>query len=101
MRSLASIRLDCMTNSSDLPTKNGGARPVVVQMGITLDGFVHGDHGYEEWGLPAEEDAVVDWKVALLREAGTHIMGRRSYEEMSTVWPNETGLYADIMNEMP
>src|SRR5258708_11131602 len=51
-------------------------RPVVVQMGVTLDGFLHGAKGYEDWGLPPEEDDVVAWKVASLRAAGTHIMGR-------------------------
>jgi len=76
-------------------------RSVVVQMGITLDGFVHGAKGYEDWGLPPEEGAVVDWKVASLREAGTHIMGRKSYEEMAAVWPRETGVYAEIMNGIP
>lgn len=28
-------------------------------------------------------------------------MGRVSYEAMASVWPNETGVYADIMNEIP
>jgi len=70
-------------------------------MGITLDGFVHGAQGYEDWGLPPEEDGVVEWKAASLREAGTHIMGRVSYEEMSTVWPTATGVYADLMNDIP
>ena len=76
-------------------------RPVVVQMGVTLDGFVHGAKGFEDWGLPPEDDEVVAWKVASLREAGTHIMGRITYEAMSAVWPNETGVYADVMNEIP
>jgi dihydrofolate reductase len=75
--------------------------PVVVQMGVTIDGFVHGAKGYEDWGLPPEDDEVVGWKVASLREAGTHIMGRTTYEAMSAVWPNETGVYADVMNEIP
>jgi dihydrofolate reductase len=76
-------------------------RPVVLQMGVTLDGFVHGEKGYEDWGLPPEDDEVVAWKVASLREAGTHIMGRVSYEAMATVWPTATGVYADVMNEIP
>jgi dihydrofolate reductase len=76
-------------------------RPVVLQMGITLDGFVHGAKGYEDWGLPPEEDDVVDWKAASLREAGTHIMGRVSYEAMASVWPTSTGVYADVMNDIP
>lgn len=76
-------------------------RPVVLQMGVTIDGFVHGDKGYEDWGLPPEEDDVVAWKAASLREAGTHIMGRRTYEDMASVWPKSTGIYADVMNNIP
>ena len=76
-------------------------RPVVLQMGVTLDGFVHGARGYQDWGLPPEDDEVVAWKVASLREAGTHIMGRATYEAMASVWPNTTGVYADVMNEHP
>jgi dihydrofolate reductase len=76
-------------------------RPVVVQMGVTLDGFVHGAHGYQDWGLGPEDDELVAWKVASLREAGTHIMGRVSYEDMSQVWPTGTGVYAEVMNDIP
>jgi dihydrofolate reductase len=76
-------------------------RPVVLQIGVTLDGFVHGAKCYEDWGLPAEEDDVVEWKAASLREAGTHIMGRTTYKDMASVWPKSTGVYADLMNEIP
>ena len=76
-------------------------RPVVLQMGVTLDGFVHGATGYEDWGLPPEEDEVVAWKATSLRQAGTHIMGRITYEDMAAVWPTTTGVYADVMNEIP
>lgn len=76
-------------------------RPVVLQMGVTLDGFVHGSKGYEDWGLPPEVDEIVAWKAASLREAGTHIMGRTTYEAMASVWPKSTGVYADVMNEIP
>jgi dihydrofolate reductase len=76
-------------------------RPVVVQMGVTLDGFVHGAKGYEDWGLPPEDDEVVAWKTVSLREAGIHIMGRVTYEDMSQVWPTGTGVYADAMNDIP
>jgi dihydrofolate reductase len=82
-------------------TKGLDMRPVVVQMGVTLDGYLHGAKGYEDWGLPPEDDEVVEWKAASLWEAGTHIMGRVSYEEMASLWPNETGVYADVMNEIP
>lgn len=91
-----------MNNTAvEVEARECGSRPVIIQMGITLDGFVHGDKGYEDWGLPPEEEAVVDGKVASLREAGNHIMGRTTYESMAGVWPNETGPYAEIMNEIP
>jgi lactoylglutathione lyase len=35
-------------------------------MGVTLDGFVHGAQGYEDWRLPPEEDDIVAWKVAFI-----------------------------------
>ena len=41
------------------------------------------------------------WTVASLRDAGTHIMGRGTYEAMAAVWPTTTGVYADVMNEIP
>jgi dihydrofolate reductase len=43
----------------------------------------------------------VEWKASSLREAGTHIMGRITYEDMAAVWPKGTGVYADLMNEIP
>jgi dihydrofolate reductase len=76
-------------------------RPVVLQMGITLDGFVHGAKGHEDWGLGPEDDELVEWKAASLRQAGTHLMGRRTYEAMAAVWPTTTGVYADVMNDIP
>lgn len=76
-------------------------RPVVLQMGITLDGYVHGAAGYEDWGLPPEEEAVTAWKVDSLRQAGTHIMGRLTYEAMAAVWPYDDGVYGAIMNDIP
>jgi hypothetical protein len=46
-------------------------RRVVIQMAVTLDGYLHGAKGYDDWGLPPEDDVAVAWKAALLREAGT------------------------------
>src|SRR5581483_3778517 len=73
-------------------------RPVVLQMGVTLDGYVSGPG---DWGLPAEHPDVEAWKVASLRTVGTHIMGRVTYEEMARYWPGATGQYAEFMNTLP
>jgi len=76
-------------------------RPVVLQMGVTVDGYVAGPGGEGDWRLPAEHPDVRAWKVASLRQAGTHIMGRVTYEQMAGHWPNATGDYADFMNNLP
>jgi dihydrofolate reductase len=76
-------------------------RRVVLQMGVTLDGYVAGRGGEGDWGLPAEHPDVRAWKVASLRKAGTHIMGRVTYEQMAGYWPSATEEYADFMNKLP
>jgi dihydrofolate reductase len=74
---------------------------VVLQMGVTLDGYVAGSGGQGDWGVPAERPDVVAWKVASLRQVGTHIMGRVTYEQMAEHWPNASGDYAAFMNNLP
>jgi dihydrofolate reductase len=76
-------------------------RRVVVQMGVTLDGYVAGTGREGDWGLPAEHPDVRAWKVASLSQVGTHIMGRVTYEQMAEHWPNAPGEYADSMNKLP
>jgi len=36
-------------------------------------------------------DELKAWEVDLLWQAGTHIMGRRLYEEMAAYWPTSPG----------
>jgi dihydrofolate reductase len=76
-------------------------RRVVLQMGVTLDGYVAGRGGEGDWGLPAEHPDVRAWKVESLRQVGVHIMGRVTYEEMAGYWPNASGEYAEFMNTLP
>jgi dihydrofolate reductase len=74
---------------------------VVLQMGVTVDGYVAGPGGEGDWGLPSEHPDVRAWKVASLRGVRTHIMGRVTYEQMSEHWPNATDDYAAFMNDLP
>ena len=76
-------------------------RRLILQMGVTLDGYVAGPGGEGDWGLPPEHPDVRAWKVASLRQVGTHIMGRVTYEQMAEHWPTATGEYADFMNTLP
>jgi dihydrofolate reductase len=70
-------------------------------MGVTVDGYVAGPGGEGDWGLAAEHPDVRAWKIASLRQTGTHIMGRVTYEQMAAHWPAATGDYAAFMNDLP
>lgn len=76
-------------------------RQLVLQMGVTVDGYVAGTGAEGDWGLPAEHPDTKAWKVAALRRVGTHIMGRVTYEEMAAYWPHQTDEYAAFMNDLP
>jgi dihydrofolate reductase len=73
---------------------------VVLQMSVTLDGYVAGPGGELDWGLPAEDPDARAWKLESLGQVGTHIMGRVTYEQMAEHWPNATGDYAAFMNNL-
>ncbi len=74
-------------------------RRVVLMMSVSIDGFVAGPHGHAG-GFP-EPDQLKRWKLDRIRRAGTHIMGRVTYEEMAGHWPTSTDDYAAPMNEIP
>jgi dihydrofolate reductase len=77
-------------------------RAVILQMGVSLDGYVAGPDGDNgDWGLPPEDEAVTAWKLDSLRRVGTHIMGRDTYAEMAAYWPSSTSAYAASMNGVP
>jgi dihydrofolate reductase len=68
-------------------------------MSISVDGFVVGPHGHA--GAFPEPGPLKRWKLDRIRRAGTHIMGRVTYEEMASHWPTSTDEYAAPMNEIP
>lgn len=76
-------------------------RAVVLQMGVSLDGYVAGLDGDLDWGLPPEDEAVTAWKLDSVRQVGTHIMGRVTYQAMAAHWPSSTAVYAAPMNNTP
>lgn len=77
-------------------------RLLALQMGVSLDGYVADLNGAHDWALRGgEHQDVTAWKLASLRRAGTHIMGRVTYQEMAAFWPTATGDYAAEMNAIP
>jgi len=76
-------------------------RDLVLQMGISIDGYVSG--GPDEdigGGGPQHPDVaarIMDW----ITRAGAHAMGRVTYEEMAGFWPTSSDEFARPMNAIP
>lgn len=64
-------------------------RKLSLQQHLSLDGYIL-EEGTEffQWreALP-NDDEMEDYFVAALRRAGTHVMGRVTYEGMAAYWP--------------
>jgi dihydrofolate reductase len=78
-------------------------RNVIVQTSLSLDGFVapvKGAPDHRGSALP-EDPALKKIKLDWLGQAGTHAMGRVTYNEMAAHWPFSTDAYAAPMNDLP
>jgi dihydrofolate reductase len=76
-------------------------RTLVLQFFMSLDGYSC-DPGTELFDLleEIEDPEQEDYFVTRLRQAGTHIMGRVTYEGMSQAWPGSGHAVAAPMNEI-
>jgi dihydrofolate reductase len=75
-------------------------RKLVLIMTLSIDGYVVAPTGMIVCGL-SEPAELRRWKLERIRRAGTHIMGRVTYEEMASAWPSSTDDYAAPMNGIP
>lgn len=78
-------------------------RRVVLSFWISLDGYSC-DEGTELYRVMQEmpDDKQQDeYFVSRLRQAGTHIMGRVTYESMAEFWPKFDNPVAGAMNDIP
>jgi dihydrofolate reductase len=73
----------------------------MMKMSISVDGFVSGPNGEADWIFKSSDEASRTWVVEHTREAGLIIMGRKSFEVMTSYWPTATGALAAAMNEIP
>jgi dihydrofolate reductase len=75
-------------------------RNVILYMSMSLDGLVDSDR--EHPGMAIREGAELkQWKLDRISKAGAHLMGRVTYEQMSSAWPQSDDPYAAPMNEIP
>jgi dihydrofolate reductase len=75
-------------------------RDVILYMSMSLDGFVDGDREHPGTAIP-EDAELAQWKLERVREAGAHLMGRVTYQQMSSYWPHSEDPYAAPMNDLP
>jgi dihydrofolate reductase len=76
-------------------------RSVIVQMSVSVDGFVAPANGAPDHRSAPEDPVLKERKLDWMRQVGTHAMGRVTYEEMAGHWPYSSDSYAARMNELP
>ena len=84
-----------------MATSTTTGRKLVLKMSISLDGFVSGPNGEVDWIFRTMGGDSMEWIVNTLREAGTHIMGSRTYYDMAAFWPYSDTPFAPPMNDIP
>lgn len=75
-------------------------REVILKMSMSLDGFVSGPAGEQDWMFTGD-DAAIQWSARSIARAGVHVMGRRTFEGMASYWPTASGPFAAPMNDIP
>lgn len=76
-------------------------RKLIMKMSISVDGFVSGPNGENDFIFKTGDAESLAWSVEQSSEAGLIIMGRKSFELMAPYWPTATGPFAAPMNEIP
>jgi len=76
-------------------------RRLILQTGLSLDGYVAALDGSHPWGYGEQDEATKRWVLESVWGAGAHLMGRVTYEEMASAWPTSTSDFAAPMNEIP
>ena len=74
-------------------------RNVLLYMSMSLDGLVASDR--EHPGIAISDPEVDRWKLEQISQAGAHLMGRVSYQEMGPFWQQSDDPYAAPMNDIP
>lgn len=75
-------------------------RELKLAMSMTLDGFVAGPNGENQWVFNGDQVAIA-WKLELLGSAGLHAMGSGAFMAMAPFWPTATIPFAPLMNRIP
>jgi dihydrofolate reductase len=76
-------------------------RKLTMKMSMSLDGFVGGPNGENDWVFKSSDETSKTWSVEETCKAGLIIMGRKTFEKIGAYWPTANGPFAAPMNEIP
>ena len=76
-------------------------RRLILKMSMSINGFVGGPKGELDWMLASDDGGAKAWQLARAREAGLHVMGRKTFNDMKGHWPTSGDAYAAPMNTIP
>lgn len=76
-------------------------RKLILKMSISVDGFVGGPKGEINWIFDSMGEDATAWTVGIIRKAGAHLMGSRTFHDMAAYWPTSSDPFAAPMNEIP
>lgn len=76
-------------------------KQLILKMSVSVDGFVGGPNGEIDWIFRSYDAGATAWTVETLWQAGVHIMGSRTFQDMAAYWPTSTEPYAAPMNAIP
>lgn len=68
---------------------------------MSLDGYVSGLKGENDWVFKTGDEESKAWSVGKIQEAGLIIMGRKTFEAIGPYWQTASGPFAAPMNEIP
>jgi dihydrofolate reductase len=79
---------------------------LVVTEFVTLDGIMEApggepSHPHSGWVFDFMSPEQEQWKLREALEAGSHLLGRVTYEGFAAAWPQRQGEFADHINSMP
>jgi len=76
-------------------------RKLIMKMSVSVDGFVGGPNGEIDWLLNSMDEDTTAWILDTIWNAGVHIMGSRTFQDMAAYWPYSEEPFAAPMNEIP
>src|SRR3954463_12463323 len=77
------------------------SRELILNMSMSLDGFVAGPNGELDWIFRNSSEESRSWAAGRLSKMGLHAMGSSSYQSMADYWPTSDSPFARPMNEIP